>query len=198
MLFNGSAGAEIFDASANGGRLRFTRNLGNIVMDTGDIEVVDLRALGNTDTLTVNDLAGTDVTDFRANLAGTLGGNAGDAAADNVIVNGTNGDDVVVLSGSAAGVSVAGLATQVSITNAEAANDRLTVNGLAGDDVINASAVASGAIALTLDGGNDDDILLGGSGNDTLLGGNGDDLLDGNAGTDTLDGGPGNNTVIQD
>jgi hypothetical protein len=155
MLFNGSAGNEIFAASANGGRLIFTRNLGNIVMDTDDIEVVDLNALGNTDTLTVNDLAGTDVTDFGADLAGTIGGNTGDGAADNVIVNGTNGDDVVVLSGSAAGVSVAGLATQVSIANAEAANDRLTVNGLAGDDVINASAVASGAIALTLDGGND-------------------------------------------
>jgi Ca2+-binding RTX toxin-like protein len=56
------------------------------------------------------------------------------------------------------------------------------VNGLAGDDVINASAVAGGAIALTLDGGNDDDILLGGGGNDTLLGGDGDDLLDATAG----------------
>ena len=39
-------GAEIFEASANGGRLRFTRNLGNIVMDTDDVEVVDLNALG--------------------------------------------------------------------------------------------------------------------------------------------------------
>jgi RTX calcium-binding nonapeptide repeat (4 copies)/Transposase, Mutator family len=72
------------------------------------------------------------------------------------------------------------------------------VNGLAGDDVINASAVTGGAIALTLDGGDDDDVLLGGAGNDTLLGGNGDDSLDGNAGADTLDGGPGNDTEIQD
>ena len=39
MLFNGSNGDEIFDASANGGRLRFTRNLGNIVMDTDGVEV---------------------------------------------------------------------------------------------------------------------------------------------------------------
>jgi Ca2+-binding RTX toxin-like protein len=198
MLFNGSGGMEIFEASANGGRLRFTRNLGNIVMDTDDVEIVDLNALGAADTITVNDLSGTDVTDFRAELAGTIGGSAGDAAVDNVVVNGTNGDDVVVLSGSAAGVNVTGLATQVSITSAEAANDRLTVNGLAGDDVINASAVVAGAIALTLDGGNDDDVLLGGAGNDTLLGGDGDDFLDGNGGTDTLDGGPGNNTVIQD
>ena len=38
MLFNGSAGAEIFEASANGERVRFTRNLGNIVMDLNDVE----------------------------------------------------------------------------------------------------------------------------------------------------------------
>src|SRR5688500_10048601 len=36
MLFNGSAGNEIFAASANGGRVLFTRNLGNIVMDVKD------------------------------------------------------------------------------------------------------------------------------------------------------------------
>src|SRR6478735_5119704 len=39
MLFNGSAAAEAFQASANGQRLRFTRNVGNIVMDTNDVEV---------------------------------------------------------------------------------------------------------------------------------------------------------------
>jgi Ca2+-binding RTX toxin-like protein len=53
MLFNGSAGAEIFEASANGGRLRFTRNLGNIVMDLDDVETIDLNALGNTDTTNI-------------------------------------------------------------------------------------------------------------------------------------------------
>ena len=62
LLFNGSAGAEIFEASANGGRALFTRNLGNIVMDLDDVESIDLNALGGADTLTVNDLSGTDVT----------------------------------------------------------------------------------------------------------------------------------------
>ena len=53
MLFNGSAGDEIFAASANGGRVSFTRNLGNIVMDLDGVETIDLNALGGTDTLTV-------------------------------------------------------------------------------------------------------------------------------------------------
>src|SRR3712207_338089 len=68
MLFNGSAGAEIFTASANGGRVLFTRNLGNIVMDLDDVERIALNALGNADTLTVNDMSGTDVTQVRVEL----------------------------------------------------------------------------------------------------------------------------------
>ena len=57
----------------------------------------------------------------------------------------------------------------------------------------------AGAVLLTLDGGDGDDVLLGGAGNDTLLGGAGDDVLLGGPGADVLDGGaPGDNVVIQD
>ena len=77
-----------------------------------------------------------------------------------------------------------------------AGSDRLTVNALAGDDVVDASGVAAGAMLLTLDGGDGDDILLGGDGDDTLLGRAGDDVLIGGPGNDTLDGGPGSNVVI--
>src|SRR5688572_29405885 len=93
MLFNGSAGAEIFAASANGGRVLFTRNLGNIVMDLDDVESIDLNALAGTDTLTVNDLSGTDVVEVNVDLAGTIGGTVGDGEADTVIANATNGED---------------------------------------------------------------------------------------------------------
>ena len=61
MLFNGAAGAEKFDLSANGNRLKFARDLGNITMDTHGVEQVDVNALGGADLLTVNDLTGTDV-----------------------------------------------------------------------------------------------------------------------------------------
>jgi Ca2+-binding RTX toxin-like protein len=196
MLFNGSNGDEIFDASANGARLRFTRNLGNIVMDLDDVEGVELNALGGADTMTVNDLSGTDVDELNTDLAGVLGGTAGDGQPDNVIVNGTNGDDVLVVSGDPSRASVLGLAARVSVAGAEATNDRLTVKALAGDDVLDASSVATGAIQLTLDGGDGDDILVGGDGNDTLLGGPGDDVLIGGPGNDSLDGGAGDNVVI--
>ena len=80
---------------------------------------------------------------------------------------------------------------------AEAANDRLRVNLLAGDDVLDASGLAAGAIQLTADGGDGNDVLIGGAGDDVLLGGAGDDVLIGGPGNDTLDGGPGSNIVIQ-
>jgi Ca2+-binding RTX toxin-like protein len=196
MLFNGSNAAESITVSANGGRVIFFRDVANVTMDLNDVETIDFNALGGADNVTIGNLTGTDVTDAELDLAASSG--AGDAAADTVTVNGTTGDDVALLSGAAAAVNIFGLATEVVITGAEAANDRLTVNTVAGDDVIEASAVESGAIALTLSGGNDDDVLVGGDGNDTLLGGDGDDILIGGPGTDTLDGGTGSNIVIQD
>ncbi len=90
-----------------------------------------------------------------------------------------------------------GLAATVNITGAEAANDRLTVNALAGDDVVQASTLSAGAIALTANGGDGNDVLIGGQGNDTLTGGAGDDILIGGPGQDVLDGGTGDNILIQ-
>ena len=195
MLFNGSNINERMDVSANGQRVRFTRDIANIVMDLDDVESIVAKTLGGADQLVVNDLSGTDMTDVRADLAASGGGD--DAAADNVVVNATNADDVVTVSGAGPNAQAAGLAARVSVSGASAVTDRLTVNGLAGSDVIDATGVSAGSILLTLDGGDGDDVLLGGAGNDTLLGGAGDDVLLGGAGNDTLDGGPGSNIVLQ-
>lgn len=197
MLFNGSAANEIFDIAANGNRVRFTRNVGNIVMDLSGVESIDLSMLGGADTAIVNDLTGTDLVEVNVNLAGTLGGSTGDAAADNVIVNATAGEDVVFVTGAAGAAAVWGLHAVVNIVRAEPANDRLTVNLLASDDVLDATGMSANTIALTADGGADDDVLMGGDGADTLLGGAGDDVLIGGPGLDILDGGPGDNVVIQ-
>jgi Ca2+-binding RTX toxin-like protein len=195
MLFNGANVAENIDVSANGNRVRFFRNIANVTMDLNDVESIDFNALGGADVIVVNDMSGTDLTEVNLNLAAV--GGAGDGLPDAVIVNGTNGDDVAQVAGDASGVSVFGLAARVNITGAEAALDRLTINALAGDDVVEASGVAAGAIALTADGGDGDDVLIGGAGDDILLGGNGDDVLIGGPGTDILDGGPGDNILIQ-
>jgi Ca2+-binding RTX toxin-like protein len=184
MLFNGSGGAEIFTASANGGRVLFTRNLGNIVMDLDDIEVLDLNTLGNTDTTIVNDLSGTDLVEINVNQAGTIGGTAGDGQVDTVIVNGTNGDDIIDVFGAGTAVSVVGLPVQVSITNTEGANDSLVVNALGGNDGVTATTLPAGIIRLTIDGGAGDDVLLGSQGADVFLGGDGEDFIFGDNGND--------------
>jgi Ca2+-binding RTX toxin-like protein len=195
MLFNGANIAENIDISANGGRVRFFRDIANVTMDLNDVEGIDFSALGGADTIVVNDLSGTDVTEINTDLASVAG--TGDAAPDNITVNGTNGDDVIQVAGDASGVSAFGLAARVNIVGAEAANDRLTAHARDGDDVIEASGVAVGAIQLTLDGGNGDDVIIGGSGNDTLLGGPGDDVLIGGPGEDILDGGGGDDVILQ-
>ena len=169
--------------------MRFTRDIAAIVMDLDDMESITAKLLGGTDNLTVNDLSGTDAANVVADLAGQVGGD--DLAADNVIVNGTNGDDVVTV---ANGTQVLGLSAAVSISAANAASDRLTVNALAGDDVVDASGLNS--ILLTADGGNDDDVLIGGDLADTLLGGAGDDVLIGGPGADINDGGTGDNVIL--
>src|SRR5262249_28866136 len=88
MDFNGAAASETVDLSANGNRLRFFRNPGNITMDTHQVERVDFNALGGADTVTVNDLARTDVQNVNVDLAGSLGGTSGDGQTDRVVVNG--------------------------------------------------------------------------------------------------------------
>jgi Ca2+-binding RTX toxin-like protein len=197
MTFNGANVAEQFDVSANGSRVRFFRNIGNITMDLNGIEEIDTNALGGADQLTVNKLAGTDLTEVKTDLASTLGGTGDDGSADQVIVNGTNGDDAITAAGSAGNVSVTGLAARVDITHAQAAQDQLAINALAGNDVVTGTGLTADAIQYHADGGDGNDVLIGGAGADTLLGGAGDDVLNGGPGVDTLDGGPGNNVLTQ-
>ena len=64
-------------------------------MDLNGVERIQLTALGGADTITVNDLAMTDVTQVDIDLAGTPGSGTGDGQADTVIVNGTAGGDQI-------------------------------------------------------------------------------------------------------
>ena len=143
---------------------------------------------------------------MNVDLAGTLGGTAGDAQADTVIVNGTQRQrHHRRVRRRHVGVGV-GLAAQIDITNAEGANDSLVINGLGGNDGITATTLPAGVIKLTLDGGAGNDTILGSQGADVLLGGDGDDFVFGDNGNDVAflgagddvfqwDPGDGNDTV---
>jgi Ca2+-binding RTX toxin-like protein len=197
MRFNGANVPERVALSANGNRLTFLRDPGRVTMDTAGVERVDFNALGGADVVFVNDLAGTGVTDVNVDLAGTLGGATGDGQADNVIVDGTNGNDTINVSGDVSGVAVSGLAALVAIQHQEP-NDGLGVNGLSGNDAISAAALAAQAITLTFDGGTGDDTIAGGKGIETLQGGDGNDSIDGNGGNDLALLGAGDDTFVWD
>jgi Ca2+-binding RTX toxin-like protein len=197
LRFNGAGAAEKFDVSRNGSRVKFFRDVANITMDLDDVERITTNALGGPDTLTVNDLTGTDAKQIVGNLAGAIGGAAGDGAADSVVVNGTEGHDRIRVAGSNGNVSVSGLAADVRITGAEAHKDQLTIAALGGKDKIDASQLAAHTIGLLLDGGDADDLFIGSPGKDQIEGARGDDLGIMGAGDDTFawDPGDGNDTV---
>jgi Ca2+-binding RTX toxin-like protein len=148
LQFNGSNAAEKIELDANGPRLRLTRDVGVITMDTDGVESVNVRTLGSADTVTVNDLRGTDVNAVNVDLGGFDG--TADATADAVVVNGTPGRDVLRVAGSGGSATVSGLAATVGITNADPSLDSLTINGNGGNDVVDASGLAPGGIALTV------------------------------------------------
>jgi Ca2+-binding RTX toxin-like protein len=187
MLFNGSGANETIDMSANGERFRFFRDVASVVMDTNDLEQVDFRAFGGADTITINDLTGTDIQQINLNL-GVLGTAGGDGQIDTINVNGSAGNDVVRVANQEQTVTVTGLTATVTIARADANLDRLMVFGAAGDDRIDASELASNLIQLTIDGGAGDDMLIGSSSNDTLVGGDGNDTVIGGAGADNVSG----------
>src|SRR6266436_8477618 len=114
LVFNGANINERMDISAIGARARLTRDVANITMDLDGIENIQVAALGNADTITVNDLTGTDAKQVNIDLSATPGSGQGDGAADKVIVNGTAGDDTVTVTSSGASVVVNGLAAKVT------------------------------------------------------------------------------------
>jgi hypothetical protein len=150
MVFNGAAGNEIMAATADGGRVLFTRNLGSIVMDLNDVEVIDIRALDGADTVTVNDLGGTDLERVDVDLAAALGGSIADGQDDTVSVIGTTGDDSISADPIGAVVEVRGLAALVRVTHADAARDTLVIDALGGDDAVAINPALGGFIQVTV------------------------------------------------
>ena len=197
LVFNGSNVGENMDIAANGSRVRLFRDVGNITMDLNGVEHIQLAAEGGADTITVNDLTGTDTNLVAIDLA-AAGTTTGDGSADQVVVNGTQSDDTIKLGSSGGVFTVSGLAAKVTIAHADAAGDTLTINGLGGNDHIDASALPANAINLILNGGDGDDTITGSAGNDTVIGGRGNDVALLGKGDDTFVWNPGDGSDTVD
>jgi hypothetical protein len=154
LQFNGSNAAERIELSANGSRVRLTRDVAAITMDLNGIEAANVRLLGSADDFTVDDLTGTDLKNISVDLSGFDG--TGDGAADTVVVNGTSGADNVHDSAFGNVVTVNGLAARTQITGAEPANDALAILTLAGDDNVTVDPGVSSLLIPIVDLGADE------------------------------------------
>ena len=137
MLFNGANINENIDISANGSRVRFTRDVANITMDLNDVEAINFNALGGADNVTVNDLSGTDVTPGQPQPRPHAGGGAATARPTPSSSTAPTANDIVDdrRRGHRATPSSA-CRPLVNVTGSEGANDSLVVNALGGNDSV--------------------------------------------------------------
>lgn len=154
LAFTGSAGDEAFSLAPSGDSVIMLRSLGSIRMDLVGVESVGIDALGGTDTVAVNDLAGTGLTTVDVDLS--IAESQTDGATDTVAVNGTSTADTVNVDAIDGGaVTLAGLVPTTTITGADA-TDALQVSTGAGDDTVAVSDAASALMAIAVDLGADD------------------------------------------
>ena len=144
LSFLGSADAELFELQGD----RFTRDVGNIVMDLEDVEVVDAVAGAGADTFRVR--GGGHVAELNASLAP----GAGAADPDRIEIQGTEGDDAVAVTGKKVvfgSATVTGLPVKLGISFAQIGFDTLAIDTLGGDDSVDTSALAADVIGLETD-----------------------------------------------
>ena len=172
--------------------MRLVRDVGGVVMSLGTLERVDVGARSGADTLTTDELSGTTLQAVTSNLGGA------DGATDRVVVNGSQFDDTIDVAGADGSANVTGVAVPLALTGTEAGRDQLQVNALAGFDRVTSQGLQAGTLALTADGGAEDDALTGGPATETLLGGDGNDAVDGNGGDDRAFLGAGDDNLTWD
>ena len=148
LVFNGADGDEVMSLSPNGSGSLFLRDPGTIRMDMDGVERLTLNALGGADTVTLNDMTGTDFRRTDVDLSASTGG--GDARADNVTINGSANADRIRLRTGDAQVEVKGLSSQVRLAGSETI-DQLHVNTLGGNDTVKVDGTVFGVISPLVD-----------------------------------------------
>jgi Ca2+-binding RTX toxin-like protein len=137
LLFNGSNASEIVVLQADGPRFRFFRNVGAVFMDCDGIEQVTFNAVGGADRVTVGALESTQVTHVTLNLLDLSG--ADDGQPDTLLIDGTDGDDVIVVN-DLTGTAVTEVDLDVSIGagagTGDGQPDTIVLNPTDDDDVV--------------------------------------------------------------
>ncbi|MEM1228263.1 MAG: tandem-95 repeat protein [Planctomycetota bacterium] len=210
---NSLAGFFPGQALSNSSRGIFELNAGQVFLNTGDVESIQIDALGGNDNIVINNQvdansdAGNPITqgtDLGASAIDSIEVFAG-TGDDDIEVHGTVGDDNLDAALQGGQITVTGLPIAVQIdAPAPEIGDTLYMHGQEGNDNIKAAAGLETSIGIVLagDAGDDflsadaillggpgDDFLEGGAGNDQLFGEEGEDILIGGGGLDTIDGG---------
>jgi Ca2+-binding RTX toxin-like protein len=149
LAFSGANIGETLDLSANpNGHVRLARDIGSVVLDVAGIETADLRLLGGSDHVLVDDLTGTGLTAVNTDLSSFSG--TPDGSNDEVVLFGTTSDDTVTVGADSGSVVAQGLPATVRISGADSTLDQLTVYALRGNDSVTASPDAAALIQLAL------------------------------------------------
>lgn len=108
----------------------------------------------------------------------------------NLLINGTNNNDVIVVTqfSDHFTVQVGNQSKSIPRTGIK----QVVAYGLKGDDRIDLHGCA---VHVLVHGDEGDDTVFGGSGGDRIFGGDDDDVLKGGAGNDTIEGGDGKDTM---
>jgi Ca2+-binding RTX toxin-like protein len=110
----------------------------------------------------------------------------------NLTVTSDAAGDTIALGVAAGVVTVNGTATTLTAD----ANAQIVVNAGGGNDTVDATGLGTSYGTLTINGGDNDDLLTGGAKDDVLHGGAGEDRVVGFKGVDRLDSGEGNDVLV--
>ena len=146
LVFNGANVDENFSLDANGSRAIFTRNVGNIRMDTGGVETLDLNMLSGFDNFSVgNFLFNTAMNKADVDMSAPGGGP--DAQTDSVNLVGTPDVDHITAKARGSRIDVAGVPVATSITGS-AIPDQLQLTAEDPGDTIDVAQAVNALITV--------------------------------------------------
>jgi Ca2+-binding RTX toxin-like protein len=141
LQFSGANIGENISLTANGSRLRFTRDVATVVLDVNAVERVTLAALGGPDTILLGDLSATAVRQVALDLGGPTS-SAGDGQADTISITALTSNAIATTLGPGTmGITWAGV--RYAVTGVEMTNDRFILQTAAGAAPAMISAVGT-------------------------------------------------------
>jgi hypothetical protein len=125
---------ETIGVTANGSRLRFTRDVGSVVVEAAAVERLTFAAMGGSDTISLGDLNQTAVRQVALDLAGPASA-AGDGQPDTISITAVTSDAVATTLGPGS-MAITWHGVRYSVTGVEPGNDRLVLQTAAAAPVM--------------------------------------------------------------